>query len=70
MGVTTDLKEGKLEHQKCVCVWMSWMYTDRPRTMAIQNTLQMYSLEERIQACKDEWHNHILRMDFSRPKVT
>jgi hypothetical protein len=43
-----------------------YAFTDRVRNTAVSNALQMYALEERIADYKNKWHNHILRMDFSR----
>lgn len=36
---------------------------DHVCSTTIQNALQIYALEERIQACRNKWHNYILRVD-------
>lgn len=44
------------------------MLTDHVRNPTTCNALQLYTrtLEGRIQDCENKWHNHVLRMDFSR----
>jgi hypothetical protein len=44
-----------------------WIYTYKPyvQYFNMQCITNVYALEERIQDCKNKWHNHILRIDSS-----